>query len=669
MFLDKTNSSKPLQGIKVLELSRRLSVSACGFLLAELGAEVSYLEDLSILNDFKNPVEKRLRLHGKYPTQYLSNPSGSYFKPFRVIIYSEFDQGSPILEDLAQYIPTRESNQIICSISSQGQGWPNFSEDLSDAFMQAISGLMAVSGLPNGRPEFTKLPITELCTAVISSYSILTSIYSNSNQLIDLSILEIMADQLRTHISLIPLNQNATYRLGCGHPLCSPWDVYLANDGWVIICASSDAHWVGLLQLMDKSELLSDPRFQNVGQRRSNKTEVDSLVNKWTKDLSVHQVVDELKKIGIPSGPALSPQEVPLDKELVNAGIVISEEGYSYSRTPIQISESATYFESNQPKIVSKLPLDGIKVVEFTAYAAGPLTGFLLASLGAEVIKIEPKNGEEGRKFKPQFDGISGYYINYNAGKKSIAVDLQDADSKNKVLGLIESADIVLHNMRPGAMEKLGFGVDDLHKINPGLIYCSISGYGLKGPKLAALDTMIQGHLGITGIYSGLNLPIRIGYSIADQLSAHFASASIVAALINRDKTHKGQIVDVAMADAIAWLTQLDWNNFASTNKTFQLQARDGWVITNQDIEGNYDHMDRYELTQYLKSINAAATPVLEINEVINQQSLIDRKFKYQIKMQNSEMADLISPPLGVPVFEPTDFFTLGMHNYLIENL
>jgi crotonobetainyl-CoA:carnitine CoA-transferase CaiB-like acyl-CoA transferase len=164
-------------------------------------------------------------------------------------------------------------------------------------------------------------------------------------------------------------------------------------------------------------------------------------------------------------------------------------------------------------------------------------------------------------------------------------------------------------------------------------------------------------------------LPIRIGYSIADQLSAHFASASIVAALINRDKSHKGQIVDVAMADAIAWLTQLDWNEISSTNKTFQLQAKDGWVISNQNIEGNFDNLDRHELTQYLNSLNIEATPVLEINEVINQQSLVDRNFKYQIKMQNSEMADLISPPLGVPVFEPNDFFTLGMHNYLIENL
>ena len=143
------------------------------------------------------------------------------------------------------------------------------------------------------------------------------------------------------------------------------------------------------------------------------------------------------------------------------------ENHVSFARTPIQIRESATNYAQKTKMVSAKLPLNGIKVVEFTAYAAGPLTGFLLSSLGAEVIKIEPPSGEEGRKFKPQFDGISGYYINYNAGKQSIAIDLLDIENKKKVLRLIESADIVLHNMRPGAMDKLGFGIEELQHINP----------------------------------------------------------------------------------------------------------------------------------------------------------------------------------------------------------
>ena len=661
-------SAGPLQGIRVLEMSNRLSVGACGFLLAELGAEVCYLDDSSS-NEAINPVEKRLRTHGKTKVVYPSKGSTSFFETFRVIIHSQLDTNNSLDTDLISYIPIRGQQQVICSVTSQGQGWPNFPDSVNDSFMQAISGLMAVSGLPNGKPEYAQAPITELCASVISSYSILASIYSKSNQIIDLSILEIMADQLRTHISLLPNKNNESYRLGCGHPLCSPWDVYIAKDGWVIICASSDAHWEALLHLMGKSDLLADDRFTNVTLRRANKMDVDALVNAWTSGYNVKEVVEALKKIGLPSGPALSPKEVPLDQDLIDAGIVCIENHVSFARTPIQIRESATNYAQKTKMVSAKLPLNGIKVVEFTAYAAGPLTGFLLSSLGAEVIKIEPPSGEEGRKFKPQFDGISGYYINYNAGKQSIAIDLLDIENKKKVLRLIESADIVLHNMRPGAMDKLGFGIEELQHINPGLIYCSISGYGLNGPKLAALDTMIQGHLGITGLFTGVEFPIRIGYSIADQLSAHFAATSILAALINRDVTGKGQIVDTAMADAIAWLTQWNWNIYPSKNTSYQLKAKDGWVIASQHCEGTYEHLHRNELIHYLESQHIHATPVLEIQEVIDQQSLIERGFKYQIKMQNSELADLIAPPLGISVYEPTDFFTLGMHNHLIENL
>jgi crotonobetainyl-CoA:carnitine CoA-transferase CaiB-like acyl-CoA transferase len=369
----------------------------------------------------------------------------------------------------------------------------------------------------------------------------------------------------------------------------------------------------------------------------------------------------------MPCGPALSPRDVPKDKDLLAAGTIQHENHLSFVRTPIRITQWDKGRELKLSPENKTLPLQGIKVIEFTAYAAGPVAGYFLAALGAEVIKIEPPKGEEGRKFKPQFGGASGYFINYNAGKKSIEVNLQDADNKKKVNQLIDSADVVLHNMRPGSMDKLGFGIQDIMAINPSLVYCAISGYSSDGPKLAALDTVIQGHLGLTGLLGDSHHPIRIGYSIADQLSGHFAAAAVIAALINRKHSQRGQVVDIAMSDAIGWLTQLTWNASDSLASAFQIEATDGWVVSNHQVENYSKHLNRQELVQYLMTQGIEAAPVLEIDEVIHQKSLQARGFYYQIKTHNDDLADLISPPLGQVVFEPKILFPLGSHNSLLN--
>ncbi len=660
-------AKKPLDGIEVLEFSQRLSVSACGFLLSQLGAQVTVINDTSE-NISYSQVEHRLQHEGRTKIDLPSIDHHLFLQKFRVILTSLGDSNDEKHQLIQGYLPYQGEHQIICSITDQGLGVENFSIPSNELFIQALSGLMAVSGLPNDKPEFAKIPISEMCAAVISCLSILASIYSPSKQLIDLSQLEIMADQLRTHVSLLTDHKNGSFRLGCGHPLCSPWDAYQARDGWVIICASSDGHWQSLLKLMNLEHLIDDSRFLNVTLRRLHKMEVDEIVTSWTIHLDVANIVEQLRTIGLPSGPAANPQDVPHDQDLLEAGTIHNEQNFSFARMPIQISPrgpSSPYI----PKPIikpSKLPLDGVKIVEFTAYAAGPMAGYLLASLGAEVIKIEAPHGEEGRKFKPQFGGVSGYFINYNAGKKSIAIDLQSPENKKKLYDLIATADVVLHNMRPGAMEKLGFGQDELLKINPHLIYCSISGYGLTGPKLGALDTVIQGHLGLTALLGDGNKPIRVGYSIADQLSGHLAAAGVIAALIHRNQINCGQVVDIAMSDSIAWLTQLMWNDSSREMLGFQIQATDGWVVLSTDIQDYPRNLNRKELIEYFNHQGLQAVQILEVDEVIQQESLASRGFMYQIKTQNNEMADLISPPLGIPVHEPKILHALGTHNYLL---
>jgi crotonobetainyl-CoA:carnitine CoA-transferase CaiB-like acyl-CoA transferase len=163
-------------------------------------------------------------------------------------------------------------------------------------------------------------------------------------------------------------------------------------------------------------------------------------------------------------------------------------------------------------------PLSGIKVVEFTHMVMGPATGVILADLGADVIKIEPLNGDNTRRLK---GSGAGYFAMYNRNKQSVRVDLKSSEGKQTALQLIENADVLIENFRPGAMDKLGFGYTDLATLNPRLIYCSLKGF-LNGPYAhrTALDEVTQMMGGLAYMTGLPDRPMRAGSSVMISLVA-----------------------------------------------------------------------------------------------------------------------------------------------------
>jgi crotonobetainyl-CoA:carnitine CoA-transferase CaiB-like acyl-CoA transferase len=276
--------------------------------------------------------------------------------------------------------------------------------------------------------------------------------------------------------------------------------------------------------------------------------------------------------------------------------------------------------------------LSGTRVVELTVYAAGPLAGFGLANLGAEVTKIESPDGEACRQWQPQFDGVSGYFANYNAGKRSLCLDLRNEQDRQRLWALLDRADVFLHNLRPGAVERLGFGIDPVVRRNPRIVYCAISGYGSDGPSLPALDTVIQGHGGLASAVGDGSVPLRIGYSIADQLTGHFAATGIIAALHAVARTGQAQHVDIAMVDAIA---------------SAEVPAES--LLT------------RAALVQALTGSGIAAVPVLEAGEVLKQPPLAARGSLHSVQAPLGHcMIDVFAAPFGIPVSVPTRMARLG---------
>lgn len=200
-------------------------------------------------------------------------------------------------------------------------------------------------------------------------------------------------------------------------------------------------------------------------------------------------------------------------------------------------------------------PLKGIKVVDLTRVLAGPFCTMLLADLGAEVTKIErPGSGDDSRAFGPHIQGESAYFMSINRGKKSLTLDLKAEKGREIFLKLIDQADVVVENFKPGVMKKLGLDFATLHQRNPRLIYCASSGFGQTGPYSSrpAYDLIIQGMGGLMSITGpDAATPTKVGSSIADIFAGVFSVIGILSSLHSRNTTGVGQMVDVAMLDCM----------------------------------------------------------------------------------------------------------------------
>jgi len=198
-------------------------------------------------------------------------------------------------------------------------------------------------------------------------------------------------------------------------------------------------------------------------------------------------------------------------------------------------------------------PLENVVVLDLSRVLAGPFCTMLLNDLGAEVVKVEiPNTGDDSRQFGPFRNGKSLYFMSINREKKSISLNLKTQKGKEILLKLVEKADVLVENFRPGTMEKLGIGWDKLKEINPRLIYASSSGFGHTGPysNKPSYDILAQAMGGIMSITGWANSkPTRVGMSIGDITASLFTAIGITSALYHRTITGKGQKIDISMLD------------------------------------------------------------------------------------------------------------------------
>tara|TARA_R110001599_G_scaffold97946_5_gene252208 strand:+ start:14336 stop:16141 length:1806 start_codon:yes stop_codon:yes gene_type:complete len=534
--------------------------------------------ELNIYSDLMQKAGARIKLLKSLD----AGDVGIVFEDEDVIAFYSGSLERHVLDDLLEI--ARLKKLIVCEISDGTDVLTENTEELSEYEMQAATGLVDTTGFPEGEATFSQVPfIAVSCSLYAASATFAAWNFkrnTNKGVIIRASRFLTGVNALTTFLPSAILGSQPT-RAGNQHIASSPWNTYPTKDGWVLICTSKDEQWERLRGIA-KFGPFNSGKYSNQDSRIKHRVELDRNISKWTSKLSTSYCVNILNSISVPAGPILEFQGLRdepninlrqadfwaqsknaasvLDKlELVN---LYRRESLVYESNEKQDYDQEGQIFGDVDSLSCSKPLSGLRVIEIGQFTTAPLAGRHLASLGAEVIKIEPQGGEPARNWKPVIDGVSYYFTITNSGKKFKELNLRDSHDLRWLKDKIKNSHVVIENMRPGSLSKLGLSRDELSELNPDLILCSVSGFGAfsEYPGRGAFDTVIQGMSGIMGQTRSNGIPVKLGISIADILGAQVCLYALVSALCG-DRRKGGVFIDVSMQDVSFYAALISKSN------------------------------------------------------------------------------------------------------------
>jgi len=599
-------AARALEGMRVLELGSRIGVGACGRILADAGAEVIVVEPRT-RQEADKWQDRPLATAGKHSLA---------FEPTRpddcAVLEAAAWRCDVVLTssdvDVALHGGLRSALDdipIACDITAFGATGPLAGIAASELDLQAMSGLADTTGFRDGDPVAIRLPIVELLTGLYGAVS--TAIAwrvmrrDGVGQRIEVAMLDTAINALTTFLPA-HFAGRPSRRLGNGHSLSCPWNAYRARDGWVVVCSSTDAHWRGLASVIAPA-LADDPRYALLADRLARRGDVDALVACWVAERTIEATLDALQGTGVAAAPIVPVAALSGDANLALRGTLLTavdpvtgrsvrlpasllpaERGAASVTIPEPDSVRSRLSRTprrrtRQARSAVSRPLAGVRVLEIGQYTTAPLATRHLASFGADVIKIEPEGGDIARLWTPARAGTSHFFKMTNGSKRSVALDLRGSAGRACFRDLLAHADVLVENMKPGSLANLGFDYDTMQSINPRLVYCAISGFGARSayPGRPAFDMVVQAMSGIMEANGSGEQPLKVGASIADIAGAQTGLFAVIAALEQRERTGRGSMVDIAMQDIGAWLTQSLWSGLlrlpASTREPADIAA------------------------------------------------------------------------------------------------
>jgi crotonobetainyl-CoA:carnitine CoA-transferase CaiB-like acyl-CoA transferase len=685
-----------LDGVIVVELGDRIGAGVCGSLFAQLGATV-------VVPERPGPSEGKHR----FRAQMLAGKMSVAWRPDHAddaALLERLVARSDILILSSDLDPTMRpgtwpgsGSRVECDITAFGNSGQMAGTPFSDAQIQALSGILDTTGMADGPPTAIRLPLIEFMTGVYASAAALAALrvrkHGGGGQTIDMSLYDCAVAAMATFLPrLLDGSGSRVGRVGNRHGMASPWNVFRALDGWVLVCAASDLQWHRICMVVGRPELAQDLRYRRVGDRVARHGEVDAILQDWIALGTIERCVDVLGSVGVPCGPVTKvegyPREANLDyrkmiRRLFDSGssrsLYVPASPLRMSGTPGVSPERIPSLDEDRPAIArllektpaaspgigatsasTRLPLAGLRVLEIGHYTTAPLSARHLANLGADVIKIEPTEGEAVRSWAPAKKG-TGYFFTYtNSDKRSLTLDLETANGTKILKDLIRRSDVLVENLKSGALAKRGYSAEEMARINPRLIYCAVSGFGADTIYAGrpAYDMVIQAMSGFMDLTRAGDVPVKSGISSADLMGAEMAVVAILAAIEARDRTGLGQTIDLSMQDVGAWLTQPLWNDDQSAPRLAVLSAKDGFVVA--EMEGAAEDgaqppeiaperaqdMTRSDLAAALSSAGRRAAPILSAAEMLYADQTVARGLVFQETDADGEPWPLLASPL-----------------------
>lgn len=684
-----------LENVVVVELGGRLSVGLCGALLQRLGAEVWVVDQpLEEARPDSKAAHRQLLGAGKHLGVPASPDAGAdYLKRLveraNVVITSSDWQGDPgaELRALLETVP------VVCDVSAFGSSGPLAGLPYTDGMVQAFAGLVDTTGTPDGVPVASRVPVAECTAAVFAAAGVVAALRSRRRSMrphrVEVALFDTAVSMLSTFLPA-HFTGGSPRRMGNRHPSMSPWNAYAAQDGWVLVCSASDEMWGRLCEVIGRPELKTDSRFRRMVGRVENAAEADAALEPWIARHTIVECLNALNAASVPCGPVLTIADVLAEPSLKTRGsirelcvpgrpAILRVPGALVHGTPAAGRPPEATMRMADPgelppsrsRAGAVMPspdgdiLAGVRVVEMGNYTTAPLAARNLGALGAYVVKAEPPSGELSRASPPHRDGQSYFCTLSNSDKRSVAVDLRVHEGRKVFRDLLAHADVFIENMKPGALARFGFGPEEIARLNPRLVYCSVSGYGANSPLAdrTAMDTTIQGTAGLMDLTRGGDVPYKIGISISDLLGGQFALLATLAGLEYRERTGRGQAIDLSMQELSAWLTQFSWNSLEGEPTGRICACRDGYVYAEgaeSSDESGTRQLTRAQAVEFFRARGVMSAPVNTVSEVARHPQTGARDLIVERPSRNGTMWPLLASPIRITPHSPAVRRALG---------
>ena len=504
---------------------------------------------------------------------------------------------------------------IYLQSSAFGPVGPMVGKPSNDWVTQAYGGLTSVTGEPGGGAEFSRgTSSLDWNGAMVNLEALLIALYvrnrTGKGLRINTSQFQSTLITATTRIAEFVATQVAPGPSGSARPNIVPDQAFATADGYVSVSAVNDRLWQRLCTAIGREDLAADARFATPAARVEHREALVPALGVVFRTKPSHAWVSMLREARVPVGefqkhdtlaesllnnPQVQAQNLVTILEQTGGGDILSQQPHwKFDKTQPGIQRPSPMFGEHQDEVMAELQawqpspapaplphsgdlaMSGLKVVDFSQGVSGPLAGMQLGDLGADVIKVEPPQGDWMRQTPPFQGGEGAVYLQLNRNKRSIAVDLKTPDGLALAKRLAAGADVVIEGYRPGVMARLGLDSATLSKDNPRLVYCSISGYGSTGPlaEAPATELDIQIAVGATRHVGPVGKePVRFGYDLSSAAAGMAGVQGILAALLYRDRTGQGQHVETSLLAAeIAvhqWAFTAERHPFDRTSKAY----------------------------------------------------------------------------------------------------